>query len=111
MLLMNECYFPFTSATAFTRKALATLSSNPYPDYVKRTYYVKPTGDGYKLYTVYDIDKGHEEEGLLDVVNRACQFGPCIQGLKGTLEPVLTIEQMFAIMGPIMSQEQEQSAQ
>lgn len=109
MLLMNESHLPFTSATAFTRKALETLASNPYPDYVKRTYYVKPTGDGYKIFVVYDIEKGHEEEGILDVTTRACQFGSCIDGLTGTLEPVLTIEQMFAIMGPLMSQEQEQA--
>jgi hypothetical protein len=106
---MNECYFPFTSATAFTRKALETLASNPYPDYVKRTYYFKPSGDGYKLYVIYDIEKGNEEEGLLDVMSRACQFGNCIEGMHGTLEPIMTIEQTLAVIGPMM--EQEQTAQ
>jgi hypothetical protein len=110
LLLMDEFFLPSTSVIAFMRKSIETLTSNPYPDYVNRNYYFKPSGDGIKVYVVYDIDKGKEEEGLIDVMSRAIQFGIGIEGVSGTLEPVLTAEQMLAIMGPLMSQEQAPSA-
>jgi hypothetical protein len=106
LLYMLDSYMPMTSATAFTRKVVETLSTNPYPEYVKRNYYFKPSGDGIRVYVVYDIEKSKEEEGLLDIMSRTCQFGTCIEGISGTLEPVVTAEQMLAIMGPLMSQEQ-----
>jgi hypothetical protein len=106
LLYMFDSFLPFTSAFDFTRKVIETLSSNPYPDYVKRNYYFKPSGNGIQVYVVYDIDKGKEEEGLQDIMSRMCQFGTCIEGVSGTLEPVLTAEQMLAMMGQMMSQEQ-----
>ena len=55
MLLLGIATFPGTSAVDFARKVVEIVTTNPYPDYIKRNYYFKFGGDGGTLYTIFYI--------------------------------------------------------
>jgi hypothetical protein len=107
MLFMGRSTIPLTSVQDFMNKAMETLASNPYPEFTKRNYYIRFIDDEIEMTTIYDIDKGNEEEALLDICNRAYPFFHCVEGLKGNTFPVMTLEQLFAMLS---SQQQEPSA-
>ena len=103
-MLTGSC--PGTSIVDWARLGVETLANNPYPDFIKRDYYFAFGDDGLKTYTIFDIEKGKEEEGLKDIQNRLFKFGISIQGMKASLEPVLTLEELFASLGQIATLEQ-----
>lgn len=89
---------PIKSVADFVSKAVETLASNPYPEFTKRNYYVRFVGDEMELTTIYDIEDDRVEEGLMDIDGRAYPFFLSLEGLKGEIYPVFSLEQLFAVI-------------
>jgi hypothetical protein len=99
MLMLLKVKMPATSAADFINNAVTTLTTNPYPDFVKRNYYWTFEEDLIECHTVYDIDNGKAEEALEDIAKRLISFENSVEGIKFALEPAYTIEQAFAFLG------------
>jgi hypothetical protein len=99
MLFLATMTYPGSSIVDIVKLALKTLAENPYPEYTKRNYYFTFGGDGIKGYTIYDIEKGKEEEGLKDILDRMTMVSMSIEGAKFTLETAFTLEEAFAMVG------------
>ena len=106
MLFLATMTYPGSSIVDITKLALKTLAENPYPEYTKRNYYYTYGGEGMKGYIVYDIEKGKEEEGLKDILDRMAMMSMSIEGVKFTIEPVITLEEAFATVGKYASLDQ-----
>lgn len=103
MLFINKSTLPIKSVADWAKKAVETLTNNPYPEFTKRNYYWRFIGDKLELTTIFDIEKGKEEEGLMDLFNRVYPFFLSIDGLEIiSNDAVFTLEQLFATI----SQEQ-----
>ena len=98
MLFMATNSFPATSAAEFGRQGIEELTSNPYPDFIKRDYYAKFGEDGIVMYIIYDIETGKEEAALRDIKERMFKFSNSIEGLKTILEPIMSFEEMFSLI-------------
>jgi hypothetical protein len=93
---------PGSQASEWTKLALDTLANNPYPEFIKRNYYFAFGEEGIRTYTIFEIDKGKEEEGLKDIQNRVLKFAVSLKGMKSVLEPVFTVEEIFTMMSELM---------
>ena len=60
--------------------------------------YVAAGGDDLKSYSLYEIEKGHEEEGAKEVNKRLVPFFN-IEGWKFTWEPLMTPEEALPLIG------------
>lgn len=99
MLLLGKSTGPITSMPASLKKAMEILTKNPYPDYIKRDYYYTFGGDGVNFYVIFNIEEGHEAEGVDNILSRMAELGSASEGAAGTLEPIFTIENAFAWWG------------
>jgi len=90
--------YPTKSAVQMGKVAVEILAKAP-PPYVKRLGpYVTAGGDGIKVYTLWDIEKGHLEEGIKEVTKRMVPYFS-IEGYKYTLETLLTVEEALPLIG------------
>lgn len=75
-------------------KALPTI-----PPYIKLTGpFVSMGGDGVKACAIWEVEKGHEDEGLMLIMKYMVEFSS-IGGQKFTLEPVLTGADALPLVG------------
>ena len=75
-------------------KALPTL-----PPYIKLTGpFVAMGGEGVKAWLIWDVEKGHEEEGLIIIMKFMMDYAN-IGGQKFTLEPVVTGADALPLVG------------
>lgn len=96
MLFMGTHTFPLEKSVAvgqLTVKALPTL-----PPYIKINSFVNMGGDGLMVWTIWEVEKGHEDEGLLFIMKHRMQHAN-IGGQKFTLEPVLTGADALRLLG------------
>ncbi|MEW6553335.1 MAG: hypothetical protein AB1384_03485 [Actinomycetota bacterium] len=98
MLMLSTVTFPATSAAEFVKKAIEELTNNPYPEFTKRDYYFKFSGEGLVMYIIYDIAAGNEEAALRDINERIFKFSNAIDGFKPTLEPLIGFEDAFSLI-------------
>jgi hypothetical protein len=105
MLFLVTTTYPGSSIVDIGKLAIKTLAENPYPEYTKRNYYLTFGGEGIKGYIIYDIEKGNEEEGLKDILNRMTMVSMSIEGAKYAIEPAFTLEEAFAMAGKYTSLE------
>jgi len=97
MLFMVTQTYPTKSATEVGKVAVGTLGKAPSS--VKAVgIYITPGGDGIKSYSIYEIEKGHVEEGIKELHKR---YVPnfSIEGWKYTIEPLLSVDEALAILG------------
>ena len=98
MFVMVTSTYPTKSSVQVGKVAVETLAKAP-PPYVKRLGpYVTAGGDGIKAYTLYEIEKGHVEEGIVEVTKRMVPYFS-IEGYKYTLETLLTAEEALPLIG------------
>jgi hypothetical protein len=88
-----------TMSTMSWHRILSTmswhLSTNPYPDFIKRTYIFCVKPEGLTLYILWDVEKGKEEEGLKDLMTRILSLSHSVEGLTMSITPALSIEEIF----------------
>jgi hypothetical protein len=103
MLFLGIATIPGKSIGDFFKKSVETIATNPYPDFIKRTYMfgvdLKPEGG--MCHILYDIEKGKEDEGLADISRRISIFAMSVEGFKMTLTPVVSLEQAFDSAGKL----------
>ncbi|MFQ5987639.1 MAG: hypothetical protein ACE5H6_02185 [Dehalococcoidia bacterium] len=72
---------------------------NPLPPYIKMIGpFINIGGDGVKGCIIWDVEKGHEDEGLLFIMKNAVDYFN-IGGQKFTLEPVVTGADALPLVG------------
>jgi len=98
MFVMVTSTYPTKSAVQVGKVAMEVLAKAE-PPYVKRLGpYVAAGGDGIKAYTLYEIEKGHVQEGLIEVSKRMVPYFSA-EGYKFTLETLLTVEEALPLVG------------
>ena len=98
MLYMGIGTLPISSAVDFAKSSIEEATSHPRPDFIKSDIYLKLGGDGIQIYVFFDIDKGREEEALMDILGRAIRFGLSVEDIKWTFEPIMTLEEGFTLL-------------
>jgi hypothetical protein len=97
MLLMATGTFPLKSAVD-AGKVFVESVAKPRP-YVNRVGMWMCYGDdGIKTWAVYEVEKGHEEEGLKTIVNNYIPFFG-VEGYKIKIEPVMKPEEALELIG------------
>lgn len=75
-------------------KALPTL-----PPYIKMTGpFIAMGGEGVKAWLIWEVEKGHEEEGLIIIMKFMMDYAN-VGGQKFTLEPVVTGADALPLVG------------
>ena len=98
MNIMVSLTYPLKSAVEIGKKALEALK-NPLPDYINRgQIYALYGGKGIKTYTMYEIEKGREDEGIKEITQRYTAYFD-VEGFEITSEVVLTIEEAMPMLG------------
>jgi len=98
MFVMFTQTYPFKSAAEVGKVAVKILAK-PYSPYIKRlSLYATLGGDGVKTYALYEIEKGHVEEGIKELIKRYVPYYS-IEGWKYTSETLLTVEEALATIG------------
>jgi hypothetical protein len=99
MIIMAKNRYPATSAKDFLDKAMVELRDNPYPEFIKRTYYFKFSEGGIVLYIIYEIDPGNEEAAMKDLNARAFKFMQEVEGFEQvSVEILMGIQEAITIM-------------
>jgi hypothetical protein len=99
MIIMAKNRYPATSAKGFLDRALAELRDNPYPEYIKRTYYFKFGEGGIVMYIIYEIDPGNEEAGMKDLNRRAFKFMQEVEGFEVvSVEVLMNVEDTISVI-------------
>jgi len=97
MLLMAIGTFPLKSAVD-AGKAFVEAVAKPLP-YVNRVGMWMCYGDdGIKTWAVYEVEKGHEEEGLKAITNIYILFFD-VEGYKTKFEYVIKPEEALQLIG------------
>jgi len=97
MLFMVTQTYPTKSVAEVAKVGMERLAKAP-PPYVKRLgVYTTPGGDGLKSYSLYEIEKGHEEEGAKEVNKNLVAFFN-IEGWKFTWESLMTAEEAATLL-------------
>jgi len=90
--------YPTKSTVQVGKVAVGMLAKAP-PPYVKRLgLYIAPGGDGIKNYSLYEIEKGQVEEGIMELNKRFVAYFN-IEGWKYTIEPLMAPEEALAMIG------------
>ena len=92
---------PMSSVIDFVKQAVEESVDDPLSDYIKRSTYYKFGGDGIVLYALFEIEKGMEEEAIAEIEGRMIRFGLSIDGVKWTIEPLITLDEVFALLGSV----------
>jgi len=94
--MVNETW-PSQSSVDLGKVAVQILST-PMPSHLKMPLNcIAPGGDGVKAYVLYEVEKGHEEEGYKEILRLAPFLS--IEGFKCTVEPVLPAEEALPLVG------------
>jgi len=98
MLFMVTETWPTKSSVDVGKVAMGVVAK-ALPPYVKRLdNYVTPGGDGIKAYVLYEVEKGHVDEGYNGVLKVYVPFFS-IEGYKFTVEPLLSVKEALPLIG------------
>ena len=89
MFLIATVTYPLTSVLD-AAKVFADNIDRERPAYLKSMGpYICYGGEGIKSVTIYEVEKGHEEEGLKDITGYFVQYHN-VEGFKLIVEPAYT---------------------
>ena len=98
MLFMVTETYPTKSIAEAGKVAVEAYAKAP-PPYVKTLgLYIAPGGDGVKSYALYEIEKGHVDEGYEALLKLYVPYFN-IEGWKFAVEPVLSVKQALPLVG------------
>ena len=98
VLFMTTLSFPLDKPEE-VGKVFIELQKSPLPAYVNMMGpYVTFGGEGAESHVFYDVEKGHEEEGLA-LINRRLISYRGIVGMKITVQPTLPVAEALALLG------------
>ena len=80
-------------------KAQIKLMETPLPSYMKHvSVFAAVDETGVKGYTILEVDKGKEFEGLKELHGRMVTFYDIV-GFRYKVEPILTVEEALPLVG------------
>ena len=98
MLFMVTSTWPAKSSVETGKVAVEILAKGP-PPYVKILgMYPTPGGEGIKNYSLYEVEKGHVDEGFKELLKSYVAYFS-IEGWKFTVEPLLSVEEALPLIG------------
>ena len=97
MLFMVTQTYPTKSVAQVAKVGMEVLTKAPPPHVKRLGVYITAGSDGMKSYGLYEIEKGHVEEGMKEVNKNLVPFFN-IEGWKFTLEPLLTPEEAVSLL-------------
>ena len=99
MFIMATTTYPPDKAVEVVN-ILRKSVGNPLPPFVKRLHMFGATSVEYgiKGYAIYEVDRGKEYEGLKEINRRMAQLFS-IEGFRGQVESVQTMEEFMPILG------------
>lgn len=98
MLFMVTETYPTKSSVEAGKVAVEAYTKAP-PPYVKTTgLYLALGGDGIKSYAIYEIEKGHVDEGYKGLLKVYVPFFN-IEGWKFAVEPLLPVKEALPLVG------------
>jgi hypothetical protein len=80
------------------RKSMA----EPMPPFLKRVHVLTAFGvgePGIRNYTIYEVDKGKEHDGLAELQRRMASYFFDIEGYKYQIEPVFNADEAIPLLG------------
>jgi len=95
--MMTETY-PTKSIAEAGKVAVEAYTKAPPPHVKTLGLYIAPGGDGVKSYALYEIEKGHVDEGYKGLLKVYVPFFN-IEGWKFAVEPVLSVEEALPLVG------------
>jgi len=97
MFLMVTQTYPTKSVAEVAKVGMEVLAKAPPPHVKRLGVYIAPGGDGMKSYGLYEIEKGHVDEGVKELNKGFVAFFN-IEGWKFTLEPLMTPEEAVSLL-------------
>ena len=97
MFLMITQTYPTKSVAEVGKVGMELLSKAPPPHVKRLGVYIAAGGDGMKTYILYEIEKGHVEEGIKELNKRYVAYFN-IEGWKFTVEALMTPEEAVALL-------------
>jgi len=98
MLFMLTMTWPTKSSGEVGKVAVENLAKASPPHVKSLGLYLTPGGDGMKAYVLYEIEKGHIDEGFKEVTKRHVPYFS-IEGWRYTIEPLLSVEEALPLVG------------
>jgi hypothetical protein len=75
------------------------MAAEPLPDYIKRLgVYLEYGGKGVTGYDLFEIEPGHEDEGMKLLTKRYTDYYD-LEGFKLTMKVVLSLEDALPLVG------------
>jgi hypothetical protein len=98
MHLMTISTYPLKS-TAQAGKKFVEVAQSPMPDFLKRqAMYTEYGGKGVTAYGIYEVEKGHEDEGVKALVKLITNYYD-IDGYEIAIRVVLSVEEALPLIG------------
>lgn len=98
MHVLYTTTYPLAAAVDVGKIGIEALK-NPLPDYINRgQIFFLFGGKGIKAHVVYEIEKGHEDEGLKEISKRMTAYYD-IEGFEITSDVLLTAEEAAPLIG------------
>jgi len=98
MIFMVVSTWPLSSSEELG-KVTVDLQSRPLPEYMKRLgQYVVTGADSLKSHSIYEAEKGHDDEAYTEILNRFLEY-KTIPGYNFVVENVLPLEAALSLMG------------
>ena len=98
MFFMVTMTYPTKSSVQVGKVAVGTLAKAPPPHVERLGIYTAAGGDGFKAYSLYEVEGEHVEEGIRELTKRFVPFYS-VEGWKYTLEPLMGVEESLATIG------------
>jgi hypothetical protein len=99
MIVMSDATYPGTEVDATASTFLDFMKDNPTPDYVKIIdMYAWAGGDGFKVLTFFDVEKGKEDEGLRYISKSEVIELRTIEGYKSEVRVVYNMVDSFEFL-------------
>jgi hypothetical protein len=91
--------FPLKSVVETGKLFVEGLKDDPLPDYVKLLgLYVEYGGKGITTYDLYEIEKGHEDEGIKALTKDLIKYYD-VEGYEVISKTVMTAEEALPLLG------------
>ena len=98
MLFLLTMTWPTKSSGEVGKVAVENLAKASPPHVKRLGLYLTPGGDGMKAYVLYEIEKGHIDEGFKEVTKRHVPYFS-VEGWRYTIEPLLSVEEALPLVG------------
>jgi hypothetical protein len=99
MHVINIATYPLKAAAEVGKLFVEGLKDDPLPDYVKLLgLYVEYGGKGITTYDIFEIEKGHEDEGFKALAKNQIKYYD-VEGYEVTSKTVLAAEEALPLIG------------